>query len=107
MHQVYIINFGKDYVNLLSPLSEKVNSVALLTLAYFCDPPMRCFRFQDFQLAPVLEQFERLVRILMKNKLPFMGMDESLKHEVIYDALLMDKKDVTYNLEAKRNTKGF
>lgn len=107
MHPIYIINFGKDYGNFLSLLSQKVDSVALLTLAQFYDPPMRCFTFQDFQLAPVLEEFECFVKIPMKNKLSFMGVDESLKHVVIDNALHMDKKDVTSNLVAKGNTKEF
>lgn len=55
----------------------------------------------------MLEEFERLVRIPMKNKLLFMGVDESLKHEDIAKALHMDKKKVTSNLGVKVNTKGF
>lgn len=45
--------------------------------------------------------------IPMKTKLSFMNVDKSLKHEVIVIALHMHKKDVTYNLEVKGNTKRF
>ncbi|XP_050908658.1 uncharacterized protein LOC127122353 [Lathyrus oleraceus] len=106
-HPVYRFNFGNNYGNLLELLNQKVDHITQVTLAQFYDPPLRCFTFQDFQLAPMLEEFERLVRTSMKNNSLFMGMDESLKHEVIAKALHTDKKQVTSNLGVKGNTKGF
>lgn len=107
MHPVYRINFGKNYGNLLNILNQRVDHITLITLAQFYDLPLRCFTFQDFQLAPMLEEFERLVRIPMKNKLLFEGVDESLQTEVIVKALHMGKREVKANLEVKGNTKGF
>ncbi|KAI5437894.1 hypothetical protein KIW84_023859 [Lathyrus oleraceus] len=82
MHPVYIINFGKNYGNLLSILNQQVDHTTLITLAQFYDLPLRCFTFQDFQLAPTLEEFERL-------------------------CATMDEKEAKDNLETKGNTKGF
>ncbi|KAI5403843.1 hypothetical protein KIW84_051118 [Lathyrus oleraceus] len=107
MHPVYRINFGKNYGNLLSILNQQVDHTALITLAQFYDLPLRCFTFQDFQLAPTLEEFERLVRIPMKDKSLFEGTDESLPLEVIASVLHMDEKEAKDNLETKGNTKGF
>ena len=107
MHPVYRINFGKNYGNLLSILNQQVDHTTLITLAQFYDLPLRCFTFQDFQLAPTLEEFERLVRIPMKDKPLFEGTDESLPLEVIASALHMDEKEAEANLETKGNTKGF
>ncbi|KAI5396864.1 hypothetical protein KIW84_062915 [Lathyrus oleraceus] len=107
MHPVYRINFGKNYGNLLSILNQQVDHTALITLAQFYDLPLRCFTFQDFQLAPTLEEFERLVRIPMKDKSLFEGTDESLPLEDIASALHMDEKEAKDNLETKGNTKGF
>ncbi|XP_050919361.1 uncharacterized protein LOC127136893 [Lathyrus oleraceus] len=104
---VYRINFGKNYGNLLSILNQRVDYIALITLAQFYNPPLRRFTFQDFQLAPTLEEFERLVRIPMKNKPLFEGIDESLSLEIIASTLHMDEKEVEANLETKGNTKGF
>ncbi|KAI5425545.1 hypothetical protein KIW84_031373 [Lathyrus oleraceus] len=90
MHPVYRINFGKNYGNLLSILNQQVDHTALITLAQFYDLPLRCFTFQDFQLAPTLEEFERLVRIPMKNKSLFEGTDESLPLEdACYSAIAL------------------
>ncbi|XP_050896455.1 uncharacterized protein LOC127103232 [Lathyrus oleraceus] len=107
MHPVYRINFGKYYGNLLSILNQRVDYTTLITLAQFHDLPLRCFTFQDFQLAPTLEEFERLVRIPMKNKPLFEGIDESLPLEIIASTLHMDEKEVEANLETKGSTKGF
>lgn len=43
----------------------------------------------------------------MKEKFSFMGVEESLKHEVIIVVIHMHKKKVTVNLGVKGNTKGF
>ncbi|XP_050909591.1 uncharacterized protein LOC127123416 [Lathyrus oleraceus] len=107
MHPVYRINFGKNYGNLLSILNQQVDHTTLITLAQFYDLPLRCFTFQDFQLAPTLEEFEHLVRIPMKNKSLFGGTDESLPLKVISSALHMNEKKAEANLETKGNTKGF
>ncbi|KAI5419035.1 hypothetical protein KIW84_043299 [Lathyrus oleraceus] len=107
MHPVYRINFGKNYGNLLSILNQQVDHTTLITLAQFYDLPLRCFTFQDFQLAPTLEEFERLVRIPMKDKSLFEGTNESFPLEVIASALHMDEKEAKDNLETKGNTKGF
>ncbi|XP_050919420.1 uncharacterized protein LOC127136959 [Lathyrus oleraceus] len=107
IHPVYRINFGKSHGNLLSILNQQVDHTTLITLAQFYDLPLRCFTFQDFQLTPTLEEFERLVRIPMKNKPLFEGIDESLPLEVIASALHMDEKEAEANLETKGNTKGF
>ncbi|KAI5386437.1 hypothetical protein KIW84_072825 [Lathyrus oleraceus] len=107
IHPVYRINFGKNYGNLLSILNQQVDHTTLITLAQFYDLPLRCFIFQDFQLAPTLEEFERLVRIPMKDKSLFEGTDESLPLEVIASALHMGEKEEKDNLETKGNTKGF
>lgn len=107
IHPVYKINFGKNYGNLLSILNQRVDYTTLITLAQFYDLPLRCFTFHDFQLAPMLEEFERLVRIPMKNKTLFEGVDESLQPKVIAKAIHMDKREVEALIEVKGNTKGF
>lgn len=84
-----------------------MDHTALVTLAQFYDLPLRCFTFQDFQLAPTLEEFERLVRIHIKKNPLFERIDESLPLEIIVSALHMDEREVEANLETKGNTKGF
>lgn len=107
LHPFYKINFGKYHGNLLSLLNKKEDPLVLLTLAQFYDLPMRYFTFQDFQIAPMFEEFEHLFGIPIKDKLSFVGVKESLKHEIIIASLHMHNKEATTNLGVKGNTKGF
>lgn len=43
----------------------------------------------------------------MKNKLPFLDIEELPKHGVITTVIHMNYKDITSNLEFKGNTQGF
>lgn len=43
----------------------------------------------------------------MKNNLPFLGIKEFSKHEVIVVALHMHTQNITPNLEVNGNTKSF
>lgn len=47
--------------NLLDLLFVLVQKEAVTTLAQFYDPPLRCFTFQDFPLAPKLEEPRRIL----------------------------------------------
>ncbi|XP_050875215.1 uncharacterized protein LOC127078836 [Lathyrus oleraceus] len=55
----------------------------------------------------MLEEFKRLIRIPMKNKPLFEGVDESLPPDIIARALHLDEREAEANLEVKGNTKGF
>lgn len=100
-------DFGKDYGNLLTLLNEEVDLWEILTLSQFYEPMLRCCTFQDFQLAPTLEEFEHILGVSVKDKVAFMGLEELLDHETISNALHMNKMDQTFNLEPKGNTRGF
>ena len=47
-------DFSKDYGNILSLLNTIIDLWVVQTLLQFYDPPLRCFTFQDYQLAPTL-----------------------------------------------------
>ncbi|CAL5187520.1 unnamed protein product [Lathyrus oleraceus] len=51
--------FGK----VLDLLSVPVQKEALTALTQFFDPALRCFYFKDFQLAPTLEKFGKILEI--------------------------------------------
>ncbi|RDY09937.1 hypothetical protein CR513_05626, partial [Mucuna pruriens] len=46
--------------------------VALSALTQYYDPPLRCFTFQGFQLAPTLEEYERLIGIPCDKSPPYL-----------------------------------
>ncbi|RDX70655.1 hypothetical protein CR513_50079, partial [Mucuna pruriens] len=63
--------FEGRYDNLLSLLEIEVHPVALLALTQYYDSPLKCFTFKDFQLAPTLEEYERLLGLPLAKSLPY------------------------------------
>ncbi|RDX74771.1 hypothetical protein CR513_45435, partial [Mucuna pruriens] len=53
--------FEKLHGNLLGLLQVETQPAALEALAQYYDSPIRCFTFKDFQIAPTLEEYERLL----------------------------------------------
>ncbi|GAU44249.1 hypothetical protein TSUD_399950 [Trifolium subterraneum] len=80
---------------------------ALITLAQFYDPPLRCFTFQDFQLAPTLEEFEKITGCNLKNQSPYLGLVENLTLEAIAKALHLEAREVVACLETQMDFQGF
>ncbi|RDY13869.1 hypothetical protein CR513_01152, partial [Mucuna pruriens] len=62
--------FEKKYGNLLVPVNIEVQPAALSVLTQYYDPPLRCFTFCGFQLAPTLEEYERMIEYPMINLHP-------------------------------------
>ncbi|RDX63945.1 hypothetical protein CR513_57557, partial [Mucuna pruriens] len=46
--------------------------MTILALTQYYDPPLRCFTFRDFQLAPTLEEYERLLGIPLGKSPPYL-----------------------------------
>ncbi|RDX60419.1 hypothetical protein CR513_61439, partial [Mucuna pruriens] len=53
--------FEKTHGNLLQILEVETQPEALEALIQYYDTPARCFTFGDFQMAPTLEEYERLL----------------------------------------------
>ncbi|XP_050896374.1 uncharacterized protein LOC127103136 [Lathyrus oleraceus] len=97
----------KSYGNLLGILNTEVNTNVVHTLAQFNDPPLRCFNFQDYQLAPTLEEYSHILGIGIKNRVPHVFTRELPKYHVIAEALHIGEKEVELNLNPKGGTHGF
>ncbi|RDY06424.1 hypothetical protein CR513_09588, partial [Mucuna pruriens] len=64
--------FERKYGNLIGLVSVEVQCTAISALTQYYDPPLRCFTFRDFQLAPTLEEYERLLGIPLGKSLPYL-----------------------------------
>jgi hypothetical protein len=53
--------FASKFGNIMDLLEVKMQTRDITALAQCYDPPLRCFTFQDFQLDPTLEEFERIL----------------------------------------------
>lgn len=58
-------NFELAYGKIIRLLSIPVQTEAITCLAQFYDPPLRCFTFRDFQLAPTLEELSLILKSSM------------------------------------------
>ncbi|XP_045812011.1 uncharacterized protein LOC123906199 [Trifolium pratense] len=88
-------NFRYHYGRLLDLLQVRVNENALTTLAQFYDPPLRCFTFQDFQLAPTLEEFAKILGFDLRESKPYLNLGEEPTMDDLAKALDLGVEEVT------------
>ncbi|XP_050919196.1 uncharacterized protein LOC127136706 [Lathyrus oleraceus] len=100
-------DFGKDYGKILSLLTKKVDYGIISSLAQYYDPPLSCFTFVDFQLAPTLEEVERIVGLKLKYFNPFPKLEEEVGLKKINLALSINVPTVLANWVEKGGFKGF
>ncbi|KAK2427994.1 hypothetical protein QL285_026538 [Trifolium repens] len=101
-------SFEANYGLILNLLHEKIDHMAIITLAQFYDPPLRCFTFQDFQLAPTLEEFAKILGCNLKDRGPYLGLGEDPTMEEIDKSLHLTFNEVSSWLEIRKNVmKGF
>ncbi|XP_050888795.1 uncharacterized protein LOC127093951 [Lathyrus oleraceus] len=100
-------DFGKDYGKILSLLTKKVDNGIINSLAQYYDPPLRCFTFVDFQLAPTLEEVERIVGLKLKDFNPFPKLEEEAGLKKITLALSINVPTVLDNWVEKGGFEGF
>ena len=86
---------------LLSILSADVVEGLLSVLVQFYDPLYRCFTFPDYQLVPMLEEYAHLLGMLVSNKIPFSGLEEIPRSQVIAEALHLKKSVIDANMVKK------
>lgn len=87
----YRVAFKQAYGNLLGVLNTKEDSGLMFTFAQFYDPTLQCFTFQDFLLAPTLEEFAHLLQLPVKNQAPYMIDEDFPDSADIAQALCMNK----------------
>ncbi|MCH95998.1 hypothetical protein A2U01_0016981 [Trifolium medium] len=64
-------DFDDKYGKILSLMEVNVQVEAITALSQFYDPPYRCFTFQDFQMAPTLEEYEQILGFPLENSKPY------------------------------------
>ncbi|XP_050895626.1 uncharacterized protein LOC127102277 [Lathyrus oleraceus] len=99
--------FRKRYVNLLSLMKVKVDSMDLRVLSHFYDPTYHCFTFPDYQLSLTLEEFAYIVGIQTRDKILFIGGEKEPKPHIIKASLHVPKVEVENGLITKGGISGF
>src|ERR1043165_6352229 len=98
--------FRKDHGNILPLLMEDYEFYAMQSLLQFYDSELRCFTFQDYQLAPTLEEYSFLLGINITNSLPFVKRMDTPDFEAIAKALSLRVSEVRDNWVPKDRTCG-
>lgn len=104
------VTFKKEFGRITGFLGASLldyQEKAIHTLLQFYDPPLRCFTFPDYQLAPTLEEYSNLLDITIKHQMPFHTTMESLDSKQIAAVLCLSKSDVEANLKTKSGLRGF
>ena len=77
--------FTRRYGDTLDLTKVEVQLDVVSALIQFYDPPLRCFTFQDFQLAPTLEEFDRLLNF-SKGK-AYVGIRNTIDIRILAEGL--------------------
>ena len=90
-------SFVGRYGDILTVLKIVVDPVPLQTLLQFYDPELRCFTFQDYQLAPTLEEYSILMNVRIRYQVPFLDVPKEVDFRVVAKALYLSIKEVSDN----------
>src|SRR3954471_14507137 len=98
--------FTEKHGHLLHLVTSKFEEDMIRVLFQFFDPEHHCFTFPDYQLVPTLEEFSELIRLPVRDQLPFTGLEKIPKPEIIDAALHLRKPEIESNWETKSGVKG-
>ncbi|RDY10766.1 hypothetical protein CR513_04656, partial [Mucuna pruriens] len=89
--------------NLLQILEIETQPEALEALDQYYDSSARCFTFRDFQMAPTLEKYERLLGLPLAESGSYFHQDQAPSWGTIARLLKVSKEEMT---RVKRNRNG-
>ena len=79
--------FIKRNGRLLSLVTSGFEEDMMSVLFQLFDPVHHCFTFPDYQLLPTMEEFSQLLGVPILDYMPFSGLEEAPKPEVIATVL--------------------
>jgi hypothetical protein len=95
------------YGKILDLLNIPVQIEVVTALAQFYDPPLRCFTFQDFQLAPTLEEFGQILGYRRKKLFPYKGMGQVPRLKDLALLLKIPVFNLNLHFKTEREAQGF
>ena len=84
----------------------EVQVVALTALDQYYDPPLRCFTFQHFQLVPTIEEFEHILGLSMKGKVPYRYSYQHISTVTLAGILKVHPTELEGKMITRGNSKG-
>ena len=86
--------FTKIYGRLLNLVTSSFEEDMVKVLFQFFDTIHHCFTFPDYQLVPTMEEFSQLFGVQVLDQIPFTGLEETSRPEVISKALHLKSSDI-------------
>ena len=96
--------FVRCYGNTLELTKVDVQLDAISALVQFYDPPLRCFTFQNFQLALTLEEFDRFLNF-SKEKV-YVGIGQTIDVKDLARGLWIPFSDLSPNYKRDGDVQG-
>ena len=100
-------SFIFKYGDILDLLFTNVQANAITSLSQLYDPLMRSFIFQDFLLAPTIEEFKRIVGIPPKGRGPYVEIGHPPKVEKLVETLNIKVSGFASNVKTRRKAPDF
>ena len=88
-------------------LEVKVQEPAITTLAYYYDPPLRCFTFCDFQLVPTFEEFLQILDMPTNNIMPYQHLEQPFSMYTLSEIMKISVKELKKEFVELCDIKGF
>ncbi|XP_014517249.1 uncharacterized protein LOC106774721 [Vigna radiata var. radiata] len=98
--------FRRKYGNLFSLMEVDVPSLAITTLSQYYDSPLSWFTFQDFQLAPTLEEFEHILGSPLEGTTPYQHLEHHASITIIAAIMKLLPRELKDRLVAKNHVRG-
>jgi len=88
-------------------LEVEVQISAVTTLAQYYDPLLKRFTFQDFQLVPTIEEFEKILDLVVEGKVPYKYFEQHSYVPTLAEFLKLHPKELESGLVERKNTRVF
>jgi len=88
-------------------LEIEIQVSAITALSQYYDPPLRCFTFQDFQLASTIEEVEQILDLPMEGKILYKYFEQHSSIPTLAEILKLHPKELERKLVKRNNIRGF
>ena len=79
----------------------------ITAFAQYYDPPVRAFTFQDFQLVPVIEEFEQILDLSLKGRSPYKYAEHHASVSTLSGIMKIHPRELESVLVNKKGVRGF
>jgi len=99
--------FANKYGDILDLAMVEVPVDAIMAFIQYYDPPLRCFTFRNFQLAPTIKEFEKIVRCPLGDKKPYIFLGHHPTVSKVASMLIVEEHELIKKKQNRNGVEGF